>query len=150
WGAGGTRRCFCTARPVAFRAARRRARAKLRAPTGTSVRSPRAPSAKGSAATPHADRRTGSRATASRGSARAGTLVGGRVSSLGLFRVLVFVAAAPHLCLTFSIQFLARPEHVGDGKLVESCSLDRVCDVDLDLHVLLVALEGRAPEVAAG
>src|SRR5690606_22024900 len=38
----------------------------------------------------------------------------------------------------------------GDGKLVESCSLDRACDVDLDLHVLLVALEGRAPEVAAG
>src|SRR5690606_34247173 len=38
----------------------------------------------------------------------------------------------------------------GDGKLIESCGLARICNVDLDLDVLLVALEGRVPEVATG
>jgi hypothetical protein len=52
--------------------------------------------------------------------------------------------------LAFSIQLLTRPEHVGDGQLIEASILDRLRDVDLNLDLLLVAVERRATEVAAG
>src|SRR5688572_10740913 len=100
----------------------------------------------GSAAIRREDRRMGSRATAWRGSAGEGTLVGERFASLGLVLGLFifFVGALTVFGLTFAVQLFTRPEHVGDALLSKACCGDLSPDVDIDLDVLVVALERSA------
>src|SRR5690606_30176931 len=95
------------------------------------------------------DRRMGSRAMELRGSAQAGTPVEGRLSSLDLFRFVVFLGALRGLSLAFPVWLLTRPEDVRNGLRAESGSLDCCTDVDIELDLLLVAHECRASQMAA-
>src|SRR5581483_1155385 len=101
----------------------------------------------------------GSRATGLRGSAQAGTPVGGRASFSVPVRIIapriaiagiVGADGGLRLLLAFAVQFLTRPEDVCNGLLGKSCSLDCWTDVDIELDLLLVAREGRASQMTAG
>src|SRR5581483_7231429 len=113
----------------------------------------------GSAATRREDRRTGSRATAWRGSAQAETPVGGRSSfsvPVGIVAVRLPIPGVGgagtglRLFLALAVQLLALPEDISNGLLAKSGLLDCSINVDIELDVPLVARELRASQMTAG